>query len=682
MKIPQRDNQGRRRWTVDQSSDQGIGLFATKNMDFDKKGYAALAARLIAIYNNGDDSDFDLPIASYYNAGLKRVATTDDVFVAAIDDATPSFSQDAGANVPTALGFDSSGCIFGTDWAVTEDNDLHTFDGSSWTDRTVTLTSGVRHPVCEMKSNRTLLIGNGAQVKQYDTTYTEGTNLSLPAGLEVVALAYNRNQAAIVTWDDQNEEAWFFIWDGATAAANLAFPLGSNRGYAVLPFGNSFVVFTAAGKWLEYVNGGLQELAGLPSSFTSAILGDENDLADIAFDTSALVDNGKMLFNLKGVVQSKNAEPFDYFQTQPGGVYCIDPLVGAYHRYGISGAKLDADTIPTADVNTTSDEITVTAAPDTGTEVVYNSSQGTVIGGLKDLATYFVIKVDSTHVKLASTLANALAGTAIDLTGTGNNSQVLWFMIASDFGQLYTSRPHGLVARTGPSGPLCIYNQYCMGGHVPIRTAGTDVHTFNVASKYGENRGWMMTKWLLSDGVNDMWTKLIIKALGLTDELDKILVKYRTERSSILPIMGVSNPATWAAANQFTTTEDLSAIKTLFDSDPATAGFEVEFINGAGAGYTGHITNITESGGTYTVTIDESIKNIAVADTAYFIIDNWLKLKTQDNQDAMTYTDNPNYVEWPIAKEWKEIQFKIELRGRGVMVQELEIVNSIITEEV
>lgn len=678
MKIPLRDNLGRRRWTVDQSSDQGLQILATKNIDFDKRGYATLAARTISIYNNSDDADFDLPMGSYYSGGLKRIATSDDVFIAAINDSTPSLTQDTGTDVPTGMGFDSSACIFNGEWAVTENADLTTFDGSTYTDRSVTLTSGVRHPVCEMKSNRTLLIGNGAQVKQFNTSYTEGTNLSLPAGLEVVAIAYNRNQAAIVTWDDQNEEAWFFIWDGATAAANYSFPMGSNRGYMVLPFEDGFVIFTGAGKWLQYVSGGLKEIAGLPSSFTTAVLGDEDDLADIAFDTSAIVDNGKMLFNLTAVVSSKNSEPNDYFPTQPSGVYCIDPEIGAYHRHALSGAKLVVDVIPTADVNTTDDQITVTAAPETGTEVVYNATGSTVLGGLEDTGTYFVIKVDATTIKLASSRTNALAGTAINLTGTGNNNQVLWFLIASDFGQLYVSNPAGLIARTGPSDTQSIFNQYILGGRVPIVSATTDVYMLDVVSKYGENRGWILTQWVQGDSLNDLWEKICVKARGLVDDLDKIVVKYRLAPNANLPIIGVSNVATWVDANTFTTTEDLSAVKTAFDASDVDGAYEVEFIAGAGSGYTAHITGISEAGGTYTVNIDEDIKNIAASDTAFFVIENFLKLKTIEDESAMSSSSNPNYSEFPIGKDWKEIQFKIELRGRGgrVQLQELDIVNT------
>ena len=43
------------------------------------------------------------------------------------------------------------------------------------------------------------------------------------------------------------------------------------------------------------------------------------------------------------------------------------------------------------------------------------------------ITVYYVIKVDANTIKLATNSANATAGTAIDLTGTGNNAQTLTY---------------------------------------------------------------------------------------------------------------------------------------------------------------------------------------------------------------------------------------------------------------
>ncbi len=86
-------------------------------------------------------------------------------------------------------------------------------------------------------------------------------------------------------------------------------------------------------------------------------------------------------------------------------------------------------TIATAKVSTTDDTITVDAGHNmrTGTKLTYTSG-GTnmTVGGsnLADGTAVFVINTGSTTAfKIASSLSNALAGTAHSITGTGNNAQ-------------------------------------------------------------------------------------------------------------------------------------------------------------------------------------------------------------------------------------------------------------------
>lgn len=71
-----------------------------------------------------------------------------------------------------------------------------------------------------------------------------------------------------------------------------------------------------------------------------------------------------------------------------------------------------------ADVDTTADTLTVASNNtkwNTGMAVVFTLASGTITG-LTSTSTYYVIRASSTTIKLASTLANAQNGTAIDLT--------------------------------------------------------------------------------------------------------------------------------------------------------------------------------------------------------------------------------------------------------------------------
>jgi hypothetical protein len=94
----------------------------------------------------------------------------------------------------------------------------------------------------------------------------------------------------------------------------------------------------------------------------------------------------------------------------------------------------DVATVPTTDVNITDNIITETSHNYiTGQAVVYDDGGATAITGLTDGTTYYVIVVDANSYKLATTAANALAGTAIDISGTGNNAQTFSPSFSSSF---------------------------------------------------------------------------------------------------------------------------------------------------------------------------------------------------------------------------------------------------------
>lgn len=81
--------------------------------------------------------------------------------------------------------------------------------------------------------------------------------------------------------------------------------------------------------------------------------------------------------------------------------------------------------VTAANINTSTDVLTTSAAHPftTGTPVILTS--GAAPGGLATGTTYYVINVTSTTIKLATTAANATAGTAIDITSQGTGTHTL-----------------------------------------------------------------------------------------------------------------------------------------------------------------------------------------------------------------------------------------------------------------
>lgn len=75
---------------------------------------------------------------------------------------------------------------------------------------------------------------------------------------------------------------------------------------------------------------------------------------------------------------------------------------------------------PTTTVTIASETITLTGHTySTGNSVVYSKGGGTVIGGLVEGTTYYIIKVGANTIKLAANVTDANAGTAINLTSVG-----------------------------------------------------------------------------------------------------------------------------------------------------------------------------------------------------------------------------------------------------------------------
>ena len=110
--------------------------------------------------------------------------------------------------------------------------------------------------------------------------------------------------------------------------------------------------------------------------------------------------------------------------------------LGTYERIGgntyhtsaptVTIAAPTARTITQANINETTDVFTVTGHNmRTGTKLTYTSNGTNIVhscGTLADSTAVFVIRVDDNTFKIASSLSNANAGTALDITNDGNDS--------------------------------------------------------------------------------------------------------------------------------------------------------------------------------------------------------------------------------------------------------------------
>jgi flagellin len=88
--------------------------------------------------------------------------------------------------------------------------------------------------------------------------------------------------------------------------------------------------------------------------------------------------------------------------------------------------KKTAVTYAIADVTNGSDKFTKSGHGFAlGDAVKYDAASGTAVGGLTDGSTYYVTEISGNDFKVATSYQNALDGTAIALSGDGNDNQTL-----------------------------------------------------------------------------------------------------------------------------------------------------------------------------------------------------------------------------------------------------------------
>jgi len=422
---------------------------------------------------------------------------------------------------------------------------------------------------------------------------------------------------------------------------------------------DSVVVATGSGELLRFNGSGFTLLGAIPTHHENISMVEDTNIDN--YKNSLKANKGLLYWAF-------NTDATSYkINEQPDGIWCYDPKVGLYHRYAFSNTTAIVETIATTSVNTTTDVITVTDAPITGTEVMYYEN-GTTIGGIVNGQKYYIIYLTATTISLATTLAEAEAGTAIDLTGTGTTGQILVWFPRTDFGQKYLERGGVIYPYRRIMDEPWFGTDLLWGGDCANRAASTKSY-MGTTSTVLQNRGYFITPKIFSQAVTDTFNQVSLKFSKFTDEADKIIIKYRTyDDMNEQSIIGVSTPATWLATWTSTTTFTTTEVKFA----TAVVGDEVEFVKGGGSGYLAHITTISEASGTYTVTLDEAYPYYVTGDKSYFQVRNWKKWKTIEYGDsnALQY-----FFSEQLGEEGKFIQFKIELRGVRVRIEELLVDN-------
>lgn len=663
-------------WTQTNTSDKFGSLAYTKNINLDSEGYISLSHRSANIFDdtsettNIADTNFSIPTAfGRTGVGYFYLSTTDEPFNITLSSSAKTITEDVSANSPN-LNFMSHGCWWQNRFYESTDTAVSYNTGGTWTANAITgLTSGKRHTLAVFRNRRTLCVANGNEVKQYDTSHSETTKLTIPSDYEVVGMAYNNYRMGIVARlgsdsSGQNAESYFFAWDGSTTEAQTGIAIGAYNVVGLAPYGGTFVILTSAGELKIYNGGGFETLASFPFYSDDKTLGDL--LNYITYGDSMVVDGDVVYIYVNFNLSSTGQKRTKHMPNNPAGVWCYDPKVGLYHRYSASNSRLYLHTITSGNVNTSTDIITTTATiPDTGNPVVLTNGG---LGGIDSYKIYYVIKHSSTTFSVAESKTHAQSGVKIDIT-SADSSSALWMLDVLDYGVSFCNETSGAIALYGTSAG--IFTDIIFGGRLLATDSGNNYVLNSIISLF-ENRGYFVTPKIYSPGIKDIYQKVVIKHRPLDVE-DAIIIKYRNKEYLNVPIstpngLNSNTQFTWTSNDEGTTTADISEVKTLFDSG---VEIECEFTSGIGAGQLVKVTSIDYGDGVYALGFAEQIVGATAGLRSDILLNNWTVCGTVNSANATV----DGIYECRIDKPSKWVELKCELRGFKTTIEDLQIIN-------
>lgn len=655
-----------KKWFQTNTSDIFGNLFSTRNIDLTKDGYLSLSRRVKALYRDvGSGGTFDQVLSIVFSPIGNLVFTSDAIFEMDLTNTASSAlveNTDTGYQSCTQYG---DGIYWNGRIYQTGDTATKYWNGSVWTSASITLTTSVPHPMCVFESLQYLAVATDKNiVKLYDTSHTLMQTLTLPAEIEVQWLIYKDSNLYIGTKSLSGENARMYIWNGSGTSAQRAITTKGDTLMSGCEYDNSIAVVSSNGQLLVFNGAGFVEIATFPV-YTSDYRWTFN--GQRITRRGMVADGDRLYLNVEGQVIYNNNEIT--LPNQPSGLWCYSSKTGLYHMAGLSSDTPVYSTVTAVDITTNTLTLGTAVETQTGEPVMY-SQVTSAIGGITTNRVYYAIRVSSTSFKLAETYDNAIAGTAVDITSDpATHNGKLVCIKGGEYGNVYNSSySAGAVAIIPESNSMfdLLCSRLLFGGWRINEDSMSTTYSSLCSLVVGENRGTFVTQKIFSTNIEDIYQKIVVKGNGLFNANDKIIVKYRYTEKQYYPItpqsfQGTSYNIVWTDTDTFTVNNS--------KWDNVEAGEEIEIIAGAGAGYTAHITSITGSSGSYTVVIDETLPLISVSDTSQVLVNNWIK------GGILTSSTSSMHITTSVNKPSKWLQVKCELRGEGVQVEELQIIN-------
>lgn len=154
----------------------------------------------------------------------------------------------------------------------------------------------------------------------------------------------------------------------------------------------------------------------------------------------------------------------------------------------------------------------------------------------------------------------------------------------------------------------------------------------------------------------DLWQKVEVLATRLKDSSDRILLKYRLSKHGNMPFKA---NITWVNSTSFTSTDT--------NFQYVSAGDLIIVAEDLGGNCTSHVSSITYSNPTYTVTIDEAATGVTTPQTGVVRVDNFKRLATISNQKTDFHE-----IDIPTTEGSHTLWLMVELRAAAGSVVELD----------
>ena len=671
-----------KKFNISLASDLFGNIVRTKSMDMNKKGYMSLARKPYVLYTETQDADFETPLAITNDEDLLFVVTTEHVYEINVDDSNITVTDSAdnsGVDDDPALGFGSDGVFWWGDLYVSGSTSVNgRNNGSAWTQEITGLNSAYPHPLCVSEHQNYLIVGDGNEVKAYSAAsappagaITLETTLTLPEQFIVTWIRWRANTIYLGTRNIKGGEAMVFLWNGSGTAVQAGYGVGSEWAFSgcVYDAEATIVVVSASGMILKFAGGGfvpLRDDSGKEMAFPvyysdynwGSNAANSNLVGKLA--SRGMEARGRRIYMMvNGEINFDEGGTPTQMPDFPSGVWVADPAAGLYHKAGVEYAQHEQVTFSSLTDNT----LTMAAAQvyETGdpVEVV---SVGSLTGDI-DTLLYYAIKVSSTQIKLALTPQQAKAGDNITITGTVTSAAMRMNNYES-VGATRLVNAGGLAVIKALGMPRFIGNEVVYGADV--RNAANTIVASLMSLGMGRNVGSFVTSKIEASAVMDTFEALVAKFSELNLATQEVVLKYRTKKRWGVPgrrDMRSTPYITWVDSTSFTINPKQ------YDFYSVEEGDEVEFVQGAAAGFTAHITDITVDSATqWTITIDETMPDVTASDYSYIHVENWVKLATisttEDAKAALEgFKKSAIGGDGESVNKSKSFQFKCEIRG-------------------